>query len=69
MQAILVNMVAHVQISLTDLDVVVLLGLEDRHAKKVSEKLFDISFLPSSSQSVPQSISQATKQSVSQSIC
>ena len=46
-QATLVNMVAPVQISLTDLDVVVLLGLEDLHAEKVSEKLFNISFLPS----------------------
>ena len=46
-QATLVKMVAPVQISLTDLDVVVLLGLEDLHAEKVSEKLFNISFLPS----------------------
>ena len=32
-QATLVKMVAPVQISLTDLDVVVLLGLEDLHAE------------------------------------
>ena len=57
-QATLVNMEAHVQISLTDLDVVVRLGLEDLHAEKVSETLFNIFFLPSSSQSVSQSVSQ-----------
>ena len=64
-QATLVNMVAPVQISLTDLDVVVLLGLEDLHAEKVSEKLFP-SFLPSSSQSAGQPVSHSVSQSVSQ---
>lgn len=65
-QAALVNMVAHVQISLTDLDVVVLLGLEDRHARKVSDKLWIFSsFLPPDSQSVGRSVKPSVKQSVS----
>ena len=67
-QAALVNMVAHVQISLTDLDVVVLLGLEDRHAGKVSDKLWIFSsFLPPDSQSVDTLVRSSVSQSVGQS--
>lgn len=65
-QAALVNMVAHVQTLLTDLDVVVLLGLEDRHAGKVSEKLWIL--FPSFLQTVSQSIRRSVRQSVSRSV-
>ena len=67
-QSTLVNMVELVQILLTDLDVVVLWDLEDLHAGKVSEKLFVISFLHSSSQSVSESVSPSVRQSVSPSV-
>ena len=68
-QAALVNMVAHVQISLTDLDVVVLLGLEDRHAGKVSDKLWIFSsFLPPDSQSVDTLVRSSVSQSVGRSV-
>ena len=66
-QAALVNMVAHVQTLLTDLDVVVLLGLEDRHAGKVSEKLWILSsFFPPDSQSVDTSVRSSVSQSFGQ---
>lgn len=75
-QATLANMAAHVQISLTGLDVVVPLGLEDQHAGKVSEKLIIICFIPffqtlrptAVTPSVTPSVTQSVTPSVSQSV-